>query len=187
MARDEFLEPGLVVVDAGILGGPINGGVEEVVDHGESRSLATVEEDGTDHRLHGIGQDGLLVVPARRCLAPAEPERTTEVDAPGDLGQGVGADDARTDLGQLALGETRVHAVEAGGDGEPQDGVAQKLEALVGFASLLGTPGTMRQRLDQQVGVGEPVSEAIGDDLRSRGCGISRGGTRHSRPRHARS
>jgi hypothetical protein len=158
-----------VVVQAGLLGGPVEGTGEQVVDQAEGGGLAPVEEHGADHGLHGIGQDRLLVGATGGRLATAEAQHVAKADPPTDVGQGAGADDAGADLGQLALGQVGVLAEQAGGDGEAEDGVAEELEPLIGAPLELGTPRPVGQRLGQQAGVGEPVSQPLDEGGRGDG------------------
>jgi hypothetical protein len=55
-----------------------------------------------------------------------------DADGAADLGQRAGVDDGRAQLGQPALGEVRVGAVERLGDDDAEDRVAEELEPLVG-------------------------------------------------------
>ena len=55
-------------------------------------------------------------------------------------------------LGQLSLGKVGVGTVQVVGDDQPEDGVAQELEALVGLlAGVLGAPRTVGQCLREQL------------------------------------
>jgi hypothetical protein len=61
--------------------------------------------------------------------------------------------------------------VDVLGDDQAEDGVTQELQSLVRAASVvLGAPGTMRQRLDEEVVVDldtDPLRQLMMSDLRA--------------------
>ena len=83
-------------------------------------------------RLDGVGQDRGLVATAGGLLAAAELDVLAEPDLPGDVGEGARVDHRGPQLGQAALAEVRVDAVERLGDHDPEHGVPEELQALVG-------------------------------------------------------
>ena len=91
-----------------------------------------VEVDRPDHRLDRVGHDRGLVAPAGGLLAAAEQQELAEPERAADLGQRPGVDHGRAQLGQLALGQVGVGAVEGVGDDQPQHRVAEELQPLVG-------------------------------------------------------
>ena len=76
-----------------------------------------------------------------------------EAERAGDVGERAHVDHGGPQLGQLALGEVGVVAVERVGDDEAEHGVAEELQALVvgQAAVLVGVravrQGTQKQRL----------------------------------------
>ena len=66
--------------------------------------------DGPEYRLEGVGEDRVLVATARQFLTAAEPQVISQAagtELAGDVGQDIGVDQARTDLGEVALGTIR--------------------------------------------------------------------------------
>ena len=109
------------------------------------------EVDRPDHRLDGVGQDRRLVAPPGGLLAPAEPDVLTQADRASDLGQRAGVDDGGAQLGQPALGEVGMGAVERLGDDHAEHGVAEELQPLVGGqpAVLVGVRAVGQGALEQ--------------------------------------
>src|ERR1019366_2937530 len=125
---------------------------------------AGIEVHGTDHGLHGVGQDRDLGAATRGVLALAESEVLGDAQLDGHLGQDVGVHHGGPDLGQHPVGQFRVDAEGVLGHDQSEDGAPQVLEPLVGGrASVLGAPGPVGQRLSEQLGTGEPVAEPLGE------------------------
>jgi hypothetical protein len=85
--RGQFLQPGLVVLAAwtgGGFGDPLG---EKAHDQALGLDPASVQVDGTDDRLHGVGQDRRLLPPAGEVLAPAEQQGISHPGFQGDVGQ----------------------------------------------------------------------------------------------------
>ena len=79
-----------------------------------------------------------------------------------DLGQRAGVDDGGAQLGQLALGEVRVGAVERLGDDHAEHRVAEELQALVGRqAAVLVGVRPVRQGALEQLGVQDRIRRAL--------------------------
>ena len=80
---------------------------------------------------------------------------------PGDLRQRLGVDDGGLELGQFALGAIRVLGEDLGGDDQPEHGVAEELEPLVGGqATVLVGVAAVCQRDGQQF-VGQVDAERL--------------------------
>jgi hypothetical protein len=64
----------------------------------------------------------------------------------------------------VALRQVGVGVVEIGGDDQPEDAVAQELEALVGqLARALGAPGAVAEGARQQVPIVERTTEPLNE------------------------
>ena len=172
----ELLERGLPVQARPQRGGGLDERVEEPVHDGGGGREAAGEVHGTDHGLDGVGEDRRLLPPSRGLLATAELDVLADADAPTHLGQRPGVDDRRPQLGQPALGEVGVGAVERLGHDHTEHRVAEELQALVGRqpAVLVGV-GTMRQRAVEQLGMQLGVPECCPQ----RGVVGQRTGVRH--------
>ncbi len=95
-----------------------------------------------------------LLAAAGRLLAAAELDVVADADAAADLGQRAGVDDGGAQLGQPALGEVRVGAVEGLGDDHAEHRVTEELEALVGRqATVLVGVRAVRESALEQLGV----------------------------------
>src|SRR4051794_15205233 len=128
----ELLERGLPVEAGAHRRGRHDQRVEQQVDDLGGALEAAGEVDRPDHRLDGVGQDRRLLAASGGVLAAAELDVGAEPDRAADAGQRAGIDDRRAELGQMALGEVGVGAVEGLGDDDAEHGVAEELEALVG-------------------------------------------------------
>ena len=126
-----------------------------------ARVEAAVEVDRAEQRLEGVGQDRGLVAAAGALLAAAEPDVAAEVELAAHLGQRAHVDHRGAQLGQLALGQVGVVAVERVGDDQAEHGVAEELQPLVGRqAAVLVGVGAVGQRPLQQARLdrdGEPL------------------------------
>ena len=123
-------------------------------------SMPAAEVHGADDGLDGVGEDRGLVAAAGGLLAAAELDVLAEADLAADVGQGAGVDDRRAQLGQPALGEVRVGEVERLGDDDPEHGVPEELQALVGGETtvLVGVRAVGQGAL-QQLGVQDRIPE----------------------------
>ena len=112
------------------------------------------EVGGADQRLHGVRQDGGLVLAFGELLALAEVDVVAKADAAADACQRPGADDGGAALGQVPFGQGGVVTVQRVGYGEPQNGVAQELEPFVGGdAAVFVGVGTVCERKTKRPGV----------------------------------
>ena len=93
--------------------------------------VATVDVDGTDHRLERIGEDRVLVASATGCLAVAEHDERTETDLAGAVGKGVRVDDGLTEIAQAALGVVGKSVEGDVSDHPTEHGVTEELEPFV--------------------------------------------------------
>ena len=163
-AGGQLLEPGLEVVAAGTGRGLRHALAQQVHDQRRRVVPPPVEVDGADHRLHGVGQDRRLLPPAGRVLALAQAHRLAQTQLGRGLGQGARVHHCRPHLGQVALRQVGVGAVEVGGDHQPEDAVAQELEALVRqLARALGAPGAVAEGARQQFPIVERTTEPLNE------------------------
>ena len=134
-----------------------------------------IEVDGTQDRFEGIRQDGGLLAPARRLLTPAQQEDLADAEAVGHLGQHAGVHHGRAHLGQHPLGEAGIALVAVPGHDEPQHGIAEELESLVGGRTtlLLAAPAPMGQRVLQKTDVAEVVTQARSEPDRPFGASVT--------------
>src|SRR5581483_10246506 len=131
----ELLQARLVVLTARTFA-RLADAVTEQVEHEPLRGRPPSREvDGAEHRFQRVGEDRRLLAPTRARLALPEEQRLTELQLACDLGQRGRAHDRRPHLGELALGQGRVGAVDVVGHDEAEDGVAEELEAFVRFVS----------------------------------------------------
>jgi hypothetical protein len=134
------------------------------VDDRRRTGQPAAEVDRADQRLEGVGEDGVLL-PAARDLLTATQQKVRADPAvaqpPSDPGQRGHVHDRGTQLGQLALGEVRLAAVQLIGDDQAEHRVAQELQALVGRqAAVLVGEGPVGQRQPEQA-VGQLDAQGI--------------------------
>ena len=102
-------------------------------------------------RLDRVGEDRGLVAAAGALLAAAEQEVLAEAERAGHVGERAHVDDGGAQLGQLALGQVGVVAVQRVGDDEAEHRVAEELQPLVvGQAAVLVGVGAVRQGTQKQ-------------------------------------
>lgn len=160
----EFLESRLVVLPSGPLGTE-----GDVVDHQIQHELlgrlpAGVDENGTEKSLQRVGQDRFFLAAAGLILALAEQQMVTDVDSSADVSERRGVDDRSPQFGELPLGKVGVVVVDEVGDSQPENGVAQELEALIRFGDvILGAIAPMCEREDEKRRVLELVAESFGE------------------------
>ena len=115
---------------------------------------AAAQVHRADQRLERVGEDRVLLAAAGGLLAAAQQQVRADAalaQPPGDPGQRGHVDHGGTQLGQLALGEVGLAAVELVGDDQPEHRVAQELQALVGRqAAVLVREGPVGQRQPEQ-------------------------------------
>ena len=150
----DLLQRRLPVEPRAELGGPRDEGVEDGVDDLGRPLDAELDVDGADDGLDGVGEDRRLAPPAGGLLAPAEPDVVAEGEHLRHLGERLGAHDRGAQLGQLALREVGVGAEQGVRHDQPEDRVAQELQALVvGHLPVLVRERAVRQRMLEEVGV----------------------------------
>jgi hypothetical protein len=125
-----------------------------------SAGAPPIQVDRPQHRLEGVGQDTVEVTATSLVNAPAHPQVLAEVDTARRGRQRAGADDGGSVQGQGALPGLRVAAIQQLGGDQLEDGVAEKLEALVvaRAVGVLVRVGAVGERLQEQVAVieGDP-------------------------------
>ncbi len=122
-----------------------------------------IEVERAEDRLDRIRQDRGLVGTTGDGLTTTESEVRTQVDLAGHVGQRPGVHELGSTLGQRALGEVGLGPVQVVGHDEAQHAVAQELKPFVRLeATVLGAPRPVPEREIEQVGVGEPMVEPMG-------------------------
>jgi hypothetical protein len=106
-------------------------GPKHPLDQLARRGEASIEVHRPQHGLERVGQDAALVATSAHLLAAAEQHEPPEPEVPRRVGEGAHVDDRRTQLRELALGHLGELAEGHVGDDDPQDRVAEELEALV--------------------------------------------------------
>ena len=104
------------------------------------RRIAAVEIDRRHQRLEHVGQQRRRHAGVRRHPL-AQDQELLHAQGLADLGAGLPADDDRLDLGQVAFQVLGVLDGTASRRRRRQDGVAQKLQPLVGGQPVLGPRG----------------------------------------------
>ena len=75
----------------------------EAAHHGARGIEAGIGEDRAEHRLAGIGEDGLLAAPPAQSLAAAHQDEVAKLPGLRHLGAGLGADQMIEPAGKLAF------------------------------------------------------------------------------------
>src|SRR5829696_3480849 len=152
----ELLQPRLVVLPAGPRRLLADTALEQREDELGGGLEAAVEVHRGDDRLHCVGEDRRLGPPTGRVLALAQAQGRAETELLRDVGERLGTDHRRAELGQLALGELRVLLVREAGDHESEHRVAEEFEPLVGLLdALLGAVRTVSERAVEEIVVDE--------------------------------
>src|SRR6478735_7819657 len=103
-------------------------GVEQFAEQPQDRfarnHIALVQIDCTQKGFDPVGEDAGLVGTPGAVLPLAEQQMVAEAEFASDIGEGLGVDDAGSQLGQITLGAVGVAVVELLGDGQAQHGVA---------------------------------------------------------------
>ena len=130
--------------------------------HGARRLHAAVEVDRAEHRLEGVGQDGVLIATSGGPLTAAEVDVLSETERTRDLGEGALVDHRLAQVGEGPLGEIGEPLEDQIGDHETEDGIAEELETLVALGiGLFSDPGAMAEGAPQQSNVVEPMPEGV--------------------------
>jgi hypothetical protein len=147
---------------------------EQLLDDAARLIHAAIEVYGADDRLERIGKDRLAAEATGLELPGTELQLVAEADFLRDAGQRLGADDARPQAAEIALGGHRIAPVEPVGRHQVQDGVAEELETLV-----VGPGGAAvgERRLEQRR-VERLVRQALAQPV-ERPAGTARAGDGH--------
>jgi hypothetical protein len=185
-----LLESGLVIADGsgeGTSGGESTvkfrkrGLYDVAFDEGSRGVESTVEIKGGDDGLEGVGEERGFLSSAALLFAATEAEHGSESDAIGDMAEMAAADERGTKTRELAFASVREETVEALGDGETEDSVADKFKLLVVAGGrrrsvrigLVGE-GAMGEGESEEVGPAEAmVEEGRGGLARRSSCGLS--------------
>ena len=159
----QLLQAGLVVVSPRAGGRGPDVVAEKAHHQVRRRAPPGVEIDRPDHGLHGVGQDGGLLPPARLVLSLAQQQGMADVQGGGHVGQGGRAHDRGPHLGQLPLRQAVVGAEDVVGHDQLEHGVTEELQSLVRVLSDgLRAPRPVCHGPLQQVGAAEPVADPLG-------------------------
>src|SRR5207253_10405091 len=129
--------------------------VEDAQHGGARRRVATVEEYRAEERLQRVGEDRGARLRGRHQLAFAQAQQRRQAELARQLGERLGAHQARAQPRELSLGQRGVAAVELLGDGAAEHAVAQEFEPFVVQRAV----AAVRQRLLEQLGFREAVAE----------------------------
>src|SRR5205085_9708018 len=106
----------------------------------------------------------------------------TEPDLARPAGQGGLAHEPRAQEGELAFGRLGPELVQAVRDHHPEHGVAQELEALIGFQgaarALVDVRSVDESRLEQR-DIAERIAERLAEDLGGRRRVVHRAGRKN--------
>ncbi len=121
--------------------------------HDRARFLeAAVDEHRPEQRLGGVCEDRRLVSAAAVRLAVGKNEMGAKPDIAGNLGAGFAANEAIVAPGEFAFARIGVLPVQGLRDREPEDAIADELEAFVVEASNLpAADARMRERALQEL------------------------------------
>ena len=162
VVRRNLLELSLVITAPRPLGRLLDALVERSDHEITNRIGAAVEIQGAEHRLDRVREDRGLVSSTRCILAFAESQFGADPELAANVGQGRCRNHGGPGLGQLPLGEVRVPIEEVIGDDEPEHGVAEEFESLVGLVTgMFGAPRAVGQRVQQPCGLNELVAEPL--------------------------
>ena len=100
------------------------------------RIHAAVQENGSDHCLKGICQNGRTGSAAGMLFALAQQQKFAQVDLLGENVQRLFTDHRCPELGQLALRQFRILVKQELGNHDGQHAVSQEFQALVALACL---------------------------------------------------
>ena len=128
------------------------------------RVIAGIQVHRTDHRLHGIGQDGRALPSAGFQLTLAQTQHGRQAQLIGQHHQRVLLDQIGPCARQVAFGQARQLAVEQVGNGEVEHRVAQKLQPLV----VIRRKAAVRERLLKQRRLSEGVAQLALQSQQSR-------------------
>jgi hypothetical protein len=135
-----LLQGGLVVADGsaeGIAGAESSlkigeGGYDDMaLDKGAGDLESTVEVEGGYDGFEGVGEQGGFLAASALLFSPAETEHGSEIDVLGDGPEVAAADERGAEAGELALASVGEAAVEALGDSQTEDGIADELKLFV--------------------------------------------------------
>jgi hypothetical protein len=157
-SRGEFLQRRLPVQTGPSLGRCRKQRVEQAMDHLTGNDDTVLEIHRSQDGFERVGEDRGLVATPGALLTSAETDTVPHSDAACDVGQGPSIHDRRANLRQLSLGIVHPIAVERIGDDEPEHGVTEELQALVGGqpAVLVGEGAVGQCEIEQLIGQRHP-------------------------------
>ena len=159
---DELLKGGLAVLGGGAVFQRF-GGKYVFLYQPVSFLQAAVQIYRSQHRLEGVGQDGILVPAAALLLAPAQQDILPQPQPPGRRGQGPLAYQGGAKPGHGPFPHLGVSIIQISGHQVLQHCVPQKLQSLVVLphAVLFHRQRGVGQRTMQQAIVLEPIAEPV--------------------------
>ncbi|MPN04782.1 hypothetical protein SDC9_152029 [bioreactor metagenome] len=131
--------------------------LEEVVDDFLACGKAGIEVDGTDQRLHGIGQDGRALLATGLGFALTQAQQIRQLQLQRNLVQRAFLDEIGPNTREIAFGHGSQLGIEQAGDGQTEHRVAQKLQSLV----VVGRKAAVRDGTLQQRRVGKLMLQPL--------------------------
>lgn len=143
--------------------------------HDRARFLeAAVDEHRPEQRLGGVCEDRRLVSAAAVRLALGKNEMGAKPDIAGNLGAGFAANEAIVAPGEFAFARVGVLPVQGLRDREPEDAIADELEAFVVEASNLpAADARMRERALQELRFLNLYPNFVSSSLNLRGLNMA--------------
>jgi hypothetical protein len=135
-----LLQGGLVVADGsaeGIAGAESSLEIGEgrlddmALDKGTGHLESTVEIEGGYDGFEGVGEQGGFLAASALLFSSAEAEHGSETDALGDGPKVAAADERGAEAGEFSLASVGEAAVEAFGNSQAEDSIADELELFV--------------------------------------------------------
>ena len=135
---------------------------EQSLDQRERSADAAVDVDSPEHGLHRVGQDRHLLATVGGILASTEQQVLTDVQLGGDLGEGVGVDDALAQVGEGSFRKIAVAVEDQVGDHPAEYRVTEELEPFVAVVVVgLGNPRAVTHRAAEQLLIAERVTQTL--------------------------
>lgn len=125
------------------------------LDEGARNLHTAIEIERGDNSFESVGEQGGLLTATALLLAPAQAEHGTEADTQGDASKMAAADKGGAQAGEFTLAGVREAAVEALGDSQSQNSIADELKLLV-----------VGVRVEQGLGAGLVGQRAVGQGQR---------------------
>ncbi len=155
------METSLVVAFSGLSRPGVHQRTPQFQDDRSRNLNPSIEVDGGNNRLHGVGKDrGLFPAPGG-FLSPPERQVRSEIEAQRQSGEFITVHAGRPHLGHRPLAQVRKGRIKVICYDQLQDRIAQKLHPFVVIARrTFGSERTMQQGVFKERLVGEGVPES---------------------------